>query len=403
MQKHFNIRPWLVVFSAASFVFLINSSNNLNVIIPYLSTKFNASKIGFLFACYYYSNIIFVFWAGIILDKISTKKILIISLLVANCSILVFATTKSLTLMAFARLALGIVGSFSMLICFQLIKRWFPREKTALITGFVTTYAAFGSLFSQTPLVLTIERLGWEAGLLLNFWLGILFFVFALIFVQDFPTNNPQQVINNKISVWQEIKKTIKNYRNWFAGFYTTLFSLPMLFFSASWGILYLKQVGDLTEIESSQVINASIIGSIIGSSFIGWLSSRFHACKIYLFYSSILTAVIFLIFIYITKISLFAYIGLFFLLGLTTSSQVLILPLVTGNNSHSLVGIITGFIATLTALSGICIQFLGWLMDYCKVNGDIYNYIPIMWILLGMVIISAFLICFIKETCDTH
>jgi len=49
------IRPWLAVFPAASFVFLINSVTNLNVIIPYLSTKlnFNTSEIGMLFACYY--------------------------------------------------------------------------------------------------------------------------------------------------------------------------------------------------------------------------------------------------------------------------------------------------------------------------------------------------------------
>lgn len=91
-------RPWLVVFSAASFFFLINSATNLNVLTPYFITRFNfdAETIGFLFACYYYTNIIFVLWAGIILDKISTRKVLIVSFIVANSSILLFVTTKSL-------------------------------------------------------------------------------------------------------------------------------------------------------------------------------------------------------------------------------------------------------------------------------------------------------------------
>lgn len=107
------IRPWLVVFAAASFFFLVNSAMNLSVITPYLITRFHftATKISFLFACYYYSDVMFVFFAGIILDKISVKKVLIISFIVANCSILVFALTNSFVFMVLSRLALGFVGS----------------------------------------------------------------------------------------------------------------------------------------------------------------------------------------------------------------------------------------------------------------------------------------------------
>lgn len=401
-----NIRPWLVVFSASSFFFLINSSTNLNGIAPYLKTQlhFSAIEISFLFACYYYTNIVFVFWAGVILDKVSAKKILITVFIVANCSILVFAITKSLLLMALARLILGIVGSFSLLICFQLIKRWFPFEKIALVNGFVITYATLGTLFSQTPLILAIEKFGWSTGLLLNFWLGIFFCIFALIFAQDFPAtvqvNNIQQhTSGNKTTTWCAIKGAITNYSNWLIGLCAALFSIPGLFFSASWGILYLQQAGNLTELESSYVINANIIGTLAGSSLVGWLSDRFRTRKIPLISSVFFVIIILLIIAYVTKLSLLTYAVLFFLLGLILSSQVVIFPMTAENNPSYLVGTATGLVAALTALGGICMPFFGWLMDYCAVgDGVADSYLPIMWALISTIVVGLFLILFVKE-----
>jgi MFS family permease len=401
------IQPWLVVFAAASFYFLVNSAMNLSVITPYLITKFHftAVKISFLFACYYYSNIIFVFFAGIVLDKASVKKVLMISFVVVNCSILLFALTNSFVLMVLARLALGLVGSFSLLSCFKLIKRWFPPEKVAFVTGIIITYASFGTLFSQSPLILAIEQLGWRSGLLLNFWLGILLFIFATIFVQDFPANiqqdtTQQQALKNQTSVWVSIRKTIMNYQNWLIGLYSSLFSLPGLFFGANWGIPYFQQAG-LTKEEGACIINAIVVGAMIGFPFIGCLSDRFHSRKKPLIVCGFFIIAILLIVTYVKKMSLLTYILLFFLFGLTLSSQAVIFPFAAEHNPPFLVGSATGFVATLTTLSGIYMPFLGWIIDCYSKNHKhlIIDYHPVMLILIGMVIISMFLLLFISET----
>lgn len=399
------IRPWLVVFAAASFFFLVNSAMNLSVITPYLITRFHftATKISFLFACYYYSDVMFVFFAGIILDKISVKKVLIISFIVANCSILVFALTNSFVFMVLSRLALGFVGSFSLLSCFKLIKRWFPPEKAAFVTGIIITYATFGTLLSQTPLILAIEKLGWQSGLLLNFWLGILLLIFAAIFVQDFPANiqqAQQQALKNQTNVWISIKKTISNYQNWLIGFYSSLFSLPGLFFGASWGIPCFQQAG-LTKAEGACVINAIVVGTMMGSPLIGWLSDKFHSRKKPLIICGFFAITILLVITYVTKISLLAFFFLFFLFGLTLSSQAVIFPLVAEHNPPFLVGSATGFVATLTALSGVYMPFLGWIMDRYSNNHKhlIIDYHPVMLVLIGTIIVSMSLILFVKET----
>lgn len=227
-----------------------------------------------------------------------------------------------------------------MLTCFKLIKQWFSPERMALIAGCVTTYAAIGGLLSQTPLMLAIKKLGWNSGLLLNFWLGVLFLIFALIATQDFPPNTRQQVTNNKLAIWQLIKKTIVNHQNWLIGFCGSLLSLPALFFGASWGIIYLQQHGGLTAIESSYVINANIVGAILGSTLIGWLSDRFNTRKI----------------------------------------------------PYFLLGTATGFIAALSAIGGVGIQFLSKLIEY-------YNsFLSIIWVLIVAIISSIILTLFINK-----
>lgn len=395
---------WLTVFATASFVFLINSVNNLTAITPYLSTQFHFSayEIGVLFACYYYANFLFVFWAGIILDRFSPKKVLLISYLIANCSILAFAFTDSMIIMALSRLALGIVGSFSMLNCFQIIKRCFPPQKITLITGIVTTYASLGGLFAQTPLIIAIEKLGFCHGLLLNFWLGLFFCGFALIFAQDLPPNIQQSHGNsnnsNIINIWGSIKITIVNFQNWLIGIYASLATLPSIFFGASWGLLYLQQTQNFSQATSSYILSTGTIGGIIGASLIGWLSDNLQIRKPILIISNILFTTILLVIVYYPQLSLLMYITTFFFLGFISSAQVVIYPLIAANNPSYLVSTATGFVAALTTLNGIYMPALGWLIDSTKRGETAYNFYPLMLTLIAILIISALLSFFIKE-----
>ncbi|MDR1057138.1 MAG: MFS transporter [Coxiellaceae bacterium] len=361
--------PWVVVFAATAFAFLINNATNFNVISIYLTTqlKLNTSEVGFLFACYFYTNILFVFFTGLILDKVPTKKILIISFIVANISILIFTLTNTIILMTLSRLLLGIVGSFSMLTTFKLIKTWFPVNKITLVTGIATTFANLGTFFSQIPLLIIVNKLGWRMGLLTNFWLSSLLLILALTLNYEPPQNKTNSIVDQN----NTITKVITNGQNRIIGFYGSLVNLPILFFSASWGILYLQNIKNFSEMTSSSIISSFIVGTILGSFIIGWLADRFNIYKL-LMYLCMQFAVICLIII------------------------------AAENNPPKLTNTATGFVATLTAISGLYIQLLSYIMNYYNTLENLANgYNISIWILIITVAINIFLILIVKKDGD--
>ena len=80
--KHY-LLAWLVCFVASLFFFYdFIQMNMLNAISNPLMQTFNlnATQFGKLSAFYFYGNIIFLLPAGIILDRISTRKIILSTL-----------------------------------------------------------------------------------------------------------------------------------------------------------------------------------------------------------------------------------------------------------------------------------------------------------------------------------
>jgi fucose permease len=87
------VKSWLVVLSAALFFFYeFIQMNMIGSLAPYLMQTFaiDATRLGNLSAAYFYSTILFLLPAGQILDRFSTRKVILTALLICSIGTFLF-------------------------------------------------------------------------------------------------------------------------------------------------------------------------------------------------------------------------------------------------------------------------------------------------------------------------
>lgn len=366
--------PWIVCFSAALFFFYeFIQMNMFNAISADLMRAFslNATQLGKLSAYYFYANLLFLPIAGALLDRFSTRKIILFSLLLCIIGIAVFAITNSFTWACLFRFMSGIGSAFCFLSSIRLASRWFPAKNMALVTGLIVTMAMLGGMVAQTPLTLLTELVGWRYALLLDASLGvvILFIIFAL--VQDYPAAMHQEQKNShqelsQLGLLRSWRLAYVNPQNSLCGLYTSLLNLPIALLGAIWGSLFLQQADHFSATEASFAPSLLFIGTIIGGPVVGWMSDKIQKRIPLMMLGVIISQLLVITIICVPDLSIIAVALLFFALGLFTSSQVLSYPLVAASNPKSITATSVSVVSFM-AIGGYAVfqPLFGWLMDY--------------------------------------
>ncbi len=94
---------------------------------------------------------LFLFPAGILLDRYSVRKLLLIAVTLTSLGTLTFALAHTFVVAAVCANYHWYGASFCFLSCIRLASRWFPPEKMAFVTGVVVTMAMLGGLVAQAP------------------------------------------------------------------------------------------------------------------------------------------------------------------------------------------------------------------------------------------------------------
>src|SRR5579864_535328 len=182
---------WVVTLTAALFFFYeFIQMNVFNSINSQLREAFqlDAVAIGQLFSMYFYANFLCLFPAGNLLDRYSTRKLLIFAVSICTIGTFIFSIATEYWVAAAGRFMVGMGASFCFLSCIRIASRWFMPQRMALVTGVVVTMAMLGGLVAQTPFTILTEYLGsWRQALLLNTGLGVIILIATVFIVQDRP------------------------------------------------------------------------------------------------------------------------------------------------------------------------------------------------------------------------
>lgn len=369
-----SLLPWVVCFTAALFFFYeFIQMNMFNAISADLMRDFgiSATQLGNLSAIYFYANLLFLPFAGMLLDRFSTQRIILTTLFLCAIGIGSFALTHSLYWAGVFRFLSGIGSAFCFLSSMRLASRWFAPRRMALVVGSIVTMAMLGGMVAQTPLTILIEYFGWRHALLIDAALGFVIMGLVFAFVRDYPENFPvsqrqaERLQLQKIGVLRSWRLSYLNLQNWLAGIYASLLNLPIALLGAIWGNLYLVQVHHLARMEASYATTLLFAGAIVGGPFVGWVSDRIRRRCMPIQVGAIISLLIVLAIIYLPDLHLSMYMLLFFLLGFITSTQVISYPLVAESNSPMITATSVS-VVSFCAISGYAIfqPLFGALMD---------------------------------------
>lgn len=378
--------PYLVCFSASLFfAYELVQFHMMNAISSYLmkDLQMNATSFGKLCATYLLADVIFLLPAGIILDRFSTRKVILSALLICIVGTIGFSLAESFQTAALCHFLSGIGNAFCFLSCMMLIARWFSKEKQALIIGLVITVGMLGAVFAQYPVSLIAESFSWRRALMADAVAGVLIFGLIFLFVHD----GPKEVGDgSSLPFWQGVKKSVFNKQNILCGLYTCFMNMPLMVLSAVWGSLFLHQVHNIPLAKSAFIASMIGVGTIIGSPLFGYLSNKLGSKKPSMLWGSILSIFIMLMIMLLPHPTESLLTSLFFLLGLVSSSQVLGYPLITENSPKELTGtsmgiaavIIMGLPMIIQPLSGVLLD-LNW--DGTMLHGaPFYSHKNFIW-----------------------
>lgn len=134
-QEDHSTLGWLVTLAASLFFFYeFIQMNMFNAINGQIMQAFHldAVQIGHLAATYFYGNVLFLFPAGMLLDRFSTKKLLLTAVALCTIGTFIFALANGFWVAAAGRFMVGVGASFCFLSCIRLASRWFPPRNMAL-------------------------------------------------------------------------------------------------------------------------------------------------------------------------------------------------------------------------------------------------------------------------------
>lgn len=342
---------WLVCLSAGLFFlyefFQLNLFDVINVSLR-RDFQMNAEQISWMSSAYLWADILFLLPAGVILDRCSARSVILTALLICIIGTIGFSLSHSFRAASFFHFLSGIGNAFCFLSCVVLVSRWFPPQKRALVIGCVVTMAFIGGMMAHTPLAYLNDHYGWRHSLMIDGFVGILFFIWIFIIVKDKPKSSAVSVSHLNNRQRYDFVRVLTNPQNWLAGFYTSCLNLPIMVLCALWGANYLQTAHHLPEMTASNVVSMIFLGSIVGCPLVGWASDRSGKRKPLMILGAVATLLTMLPLFMSWSLSEFSLSLLFFLLGFFSSTQVISYPLIAESNERANTGAATGMASVI-------------------------------------------------------
>lgn len=356
--------PWFISIVASLFFFYeFIQANMFAAIADNVMRDFHihADKMTYLSSSYYLSNVLFLLVAGVLLDKYSSKTLILVAMTVSVISTFLFSFVHSYYFAVICRFTTGIGSAFCFLGPVRISSYWFPPRKMAMVTGVIVTIAMTGGMMAQYPMAKLVNALGWRGALFQLGILGIFIFFLMLFGIKDKPSEKKHAwKLKNP---WHLMLQAYKNSQNLMAACYTSLMNMAIAVFGAMVGVLYLMPRLAIDK-ESAAYINTFLFfGVLVGGPIVGYISDKMESRTLPMRIGVVVSLLIVLTIIY-GDVSYSMMKWLFFSLGFFTSAQVISYALVAEGSSPEVVSTSVSVVSLITQAGYIIYQnIFSWLL----------------------------------------
>lgn len=400
------IYVWIIWILSAAYMFykyILEVSPNVMAESLMSDFQLHGSGLGNLAASYFYAYLIMQIPVGLLIDKFGPRLITTIAILFCGLGALFFSQSTFFVTAMSSRFMIGLGAAFAAVSCWKLITNWFPHKLFAFMSGLMMSLAMLGAASGVSLLAPFVKNQGWRNA---TFQIGLAGILLAIVFwlvVRD----NPSKKAEKTYPVFQGLKKVLSSSQSWILSIYSGLAFAPISVFGGLWGVTFIRESYQITQVNAAHLTSLIFIGFAIGSPLAGYFSDILGKRKPLMYIGTAL-GLLSIFFILYVPLPLIILGCALFLFGFTISSFLISFTMIRENSAKVIVATAIGFMNSLNAFFGAFTDPLtGFLLDifwngsfrdgapYFSVN----NYKFALAILPIYLFISFILLFFIKET----
>lgn len=329
----------------------------------------SATSFGTLSAYYYFAYTPMQLPAGMMMDRIGPRKLLVLACFLCAIGAYLFTFTGSYSLAAVGRFLIGFGSAFAFVGVLSLAVAWLPQTLFSMVAGLVTTLGMFGAIVGQVGMSYLIETWGWQQVLWLGPIIGVVLTVIMFMFLRDAPSNhadNENRQILSSRQFFQQIMEVLLDPQIWLIGLIGCLLYLSLSVFAEVWGKSYLMMAHGLSNLEASSSVSMVFLGWAVGGPLLGLIADLNNKRITMLIVGALMAAIFISIVLYASGLSLLSINASLFLYGVFCSVEVIVFALAKDNCSQELAATVLSAANMIIMLGGAIFQpLVGKMLDF--------------------------------------
>lgn len=377
---------WLVAAVFVFFQFYLQLSSG--EMVDGLMKTFSLTAVGggLLASTYYYVYVLLQVPAGMLMDRYGPRLLLSVGALVVAASLALFAKAPVVWVAMIARVFVGAGAAFAFVGCLNLIAKWFPQRRFAVMVAIVEGVGMLGAILGELFLASLVHRVGWRNCMLASSVVAGVIAILLWTVIRNTPKRKSvKSLVASSAGLWLGVKHLLSTKIAWINGIYSGIAFSIVTVFSALWAVPFIEYSHHVTLLVATASTVMVYVGVIFGGPMMGWLDGRTNWRRIILVGSTLIAAVLLTIVIFWVSLPIWVDSILMFCAGFFASAYILTFSIASEIAQPESKATSIGFTNMLCVLTAPILQpLVGLLMHLFSVSTIVHGHVEVHRTLWG-------------------